>query len=119
MHLINTYLATVLVQTRSVADAENALSHRIATGEVSVGRSTRGWVELELTLEARSLSHACTTASALARAATGAEPIACHVITRAEHSALMSAAGVLTGGQHAAVRQVPEPARVPTPRASA
>ena len=118
MHWINTYLATVLVQTRTLEGVEKYLASVMPDADARVGVSHRGWVEIEFTLEARSVAHACTTAAALARAATGADPIACHVITRAEHAALMAAAapadaGKLTGQER------PRGSQVPTPRLGA
>ncbi len=81
--------------------------------DVRVGVSQRGWVEIEFSLEARNVAHACATAAAMARAATGAEPIACHVITRAEHAALTAASGASDSARH--VKEESRQ-RVPVPR---
>jgi hypothetical protein len=49
-----------------------------------VGTSPRGWLEVRLSVTATSLAHACATALAVASAATGAEAIACEVMTSQE-----------------------------------
>jgi len=49
-----------------------------------VGTSPRGWLEVRLSLTSTSLAHACATALAVASAATGAEAIACEVMTSQE-----------------------------------
>jgi hypothetical protein len=118
VHWINTYLATVLVQTRTLAGVEESLTSMLSDSDVRVEMSHRGWVELEFCVEGRNVAHACATAAALARAATGAEPIACHVITLTEHAALMAAAGQIDSGRHARVEQLREH-RVPIPRLGA
>ena len=118
MHWINTYLATVLVATRTVEGVEKSVRAVLPDSDVRVEVSHRGWVEIEFSLEARNVAHACTAAASLARAATGAEPIACHVISRAEHAALMAAAGQADSVKQTRDEPVREPL-VPSPRLGA
>ncbi len=118
VHWINTYLATVLVESRTVDGVEKSLRSVLPDSDARVELSHRGWVEIEFSLEARNVAHACTTAAAMARAATGAEPIACHVITRSEHAALMAAAGQADPARHTRDEQLLEPL-VPSPRLGA
>ena len=118
MHWINTYLVTVLVQTRTLDGVEESLASVLPATDVRLQISQRGWVEIEFSLEARNVAHACASAASLARATTGAEPIACHVITRAEHAALMTAAGSPDAGRHSRDEESHEP-RVPMPRLGA
>jgi len=51
-----------------------------------VGTSPRGWLEVRISVTSTSLAQACTTALAVASAATGAEAIACEVMTERESS---------------------------------
>jgi hypothetical protein len=91
------FIAVVEVATRTehlLSDAESALSDYAPV----FGRSARGWVEVRLTVPAGGLAHACTTAAAMARVATGAEAIACHVMTQQEYDARQFA----EHGRHAA-----------------
>ncbi len=80
------YVASVEVETKREVDTEAAMK-LLADYSPNIGTSSRGWVEVHLRLSATGLAHACTKASALARAATGAESIACQVMTAQEHRA--------------------------------
>ncbi len=80
------YVAVVEVETRREVDHEAAMK-LLGDYEPSFAVSTRGWSEVRLRLSATGLAHACTKASALARAATGAESIACQVMTQQEYRA--------------------------------
>ena len=51
---------------------------------------------------ATGLAHACTKAAAVARAATGAESIACTVMTEHEYVARRTLQPGVVGGRHAA-----------------
>lgn len=101
------YVAAVEVATQREVDLEEALK-TLGDYEPVVARSPRGWLEVQLRLPATGLAHACTKAAALARAATGAEAIACRVMTLQEHE---SRHGSLPGtgkvGRHAASAQLP------------
>ena len=91
------YIAVVEAATRldsGHADAQEALREY----EPVFGRSPRGWVEVRLKISATGLAHACATAAAMARVATGAEGLACQVMTLAEYEARRYA----TNGRHAA-----------------
>ena len=91
------YIAVVEVATRlelGQADAVAALREY----EPVFSRSPRGWVEVRLKISASGLAHACATAAAMARVATGAEGLACQVMTQAEYDARRYA----TAGRHAA-----------------
>ena len=91
------YIAVVEVATRlelGQADAVAALREY----EPVFSRSPRGWVEVKLKISASGLAHACATAAAMARVATGAEGLACQVMTQAEYDARRYA----TTGRHAA-----------------
>jgi len=79
----STYTAAVEVATKPPLDVDeliSALSHY----EPAVGTSARGWLEVRLSLPATTLGAACATAIAVAAAATGAEAIACEVMTERE-----------------------------------
>jgi hypothetical protein len=93
------FVAAVEVQTRRDVDVEDALK-LLAEYRPAVGTSSRGWVEIEITFAATGLAHACAKAAGLARAATGAEPIAAQVMTQQEYVARL-APGVTTVGRHA------------------
>jgi hypothetical protein len=91
------YIAVVEAATRleiGHADAQEALREY----EPVFGKSPRGWVEVRLKISATGLAHACATAAAMARVATGAESLACQVMTLAEYEARRYA----TNGRHAA-----------------
>jgi hypothetical protein len=94
------YVAAVEVQTTRSLDAAEAMKV-LADYRPALGTSSRGWVEVEITFPATGLAHACAKASALARAATGAEPIAAHVMTQQEYSARL-APGTGSEGRHSA-----------------
>lgn len=95
------YVAAVEVETKREVDTEAAMK-LLADYSPSFGTSSRGWVEVQLRLSATGLAHACTKASALARAATGAEAIACQVMTAQEHRARFggSASEPIGHGRH-------------------
>jgi hypothetical protein len=78
-----TYIATVEVDTRHHHGHEE-VADTLAPYEPVFGRSSRGWVEVQLRVEATGLAHACATSAAIARVATGAESLACHVMTEQE-----------------------------------
>jgi hypothetical protein len=91
------YVAVVEVATRlELGQGEAAASLR--EYEPVFGRSPRGWVEVRLKISATGLAHACATAAAMARVATGAEGLACQVMTQAEYDARRFSAN----GRHAA-----------------
>jgi hypothetical protein len=77
-----TYTAAVEVATRTPLDVERV--SELSDYRPKVGTSPRGWLEVRLSLTATSLAHACATALAVASAATGAEAIACEVMTSQE-----------------------------------
>jgi hypothetical protein len=78
-----TYTATVEVATKQALGAE-PLSSALSQYEPVVGTSKRGWVELRMRLRADSLLQAFATALSVAAAATGAEAIACGVMSENE-----------------------------------
>lgn len=91
------YVAVVEVATRlELGQGDAAASLR--EYEPAFGRSPRGWVEVRLKISATGLAHACATAAAMARVATGAEGLACQVMTQAEYDARRFSAN----GRHAA-----------------
>jgi hypothetical protein len=77
-----TYNAAVEVATTKPLDVDQVseLSHY----HPEVGTSPRGWLEVRISLTSTSLANACATALAVASAATGAEAIACEVMTERE-----------------------------------
>ena len=77
-----TYNAAVEVATKTPLDVEQV--PELSDYGPHVGTSPRGWLEVRLSLTATSLAHACATALAVASAATGAEAIACEVMTSQE-----------------------------------
>lgn len=91
------YIAVVEVATRLESGRSDAA---IALRDYNpvFGRSPRGWVEVRLRISATGLAHACATAAAMARVATGAESLACQVMTQAEYDARRFA----TNGRHSA-----------------
>jgi hypothetical protein len=80
------YVAAVEVQSIRQVDVEKAMK-TLADYRPVLGTSSRGWVEVEMTFAATGLAHACAKAAGLARAATGAEPIAAQVMTQQEYAA--------------------------------
>ena len=77
-----TYNAAVEVATKTPLDVEQVSG--LSDYRPQVGTSPRGWLEVRLGLTATSLAQACATALAVASAATGAEAIACEVMTSRE-----------------------------------
>jgi len=78
-----TYNAAVEVSTKHGLDVEQ-LTSALAKYRPTVGRSSRGWLVVQMSVPATNLAHACATALAVASAATGAEAIACEVMTEQE-----------------------------------
>lgn len=78
-----TYTAAVEVATKHALEVEQ-LTLALADYRPAVGTSPRGWLELRISVPATSLAQACITALAVAAAATGAEAIACEVMTERE-----------------------------------
>ena len=74
-----TYNAAVEVATRQPFDVGQV--PELSDYRPEVGTSPRGWLEVRITVTSTSLTHACATALAVASAATGAEAIACQVMT--------------------------------------
>src|SRR4051812_34685271 len=96
------YVAVVEVATRHEVDLEQAMK-LLADYRPSIGASQRGWDEVQIRFMAIGLAHACTKAAAVARAATGAETIACQVMTEHEYVARRGLeTGSDAGGRHAA-----------------
>ena len=77
-----TYTAAVEVATREPLDVEHA--SELSDYQPELGTSPRGWLEVRISLTASSLAQACAKALAVASAATGAEAIACEVMTERE-----------------------------------
>ena len=77
-----TYNAAVEVATREPLDVEHV--SELSDYQPEAGTSPRGWLEVRVNLTANSLAQACATALAVATAATGAEAIACEVMTERE-----------------------------------
>ena len=101
------YVAAVEVATRHPDDRDEALK-ALADYRPSLGISSRGWVEVQMTVPATGLAHACTKAAAIARAATGAEALACEVMTEREYQARHGLdGGPVSGGRHAASEEKP------------
>jgi len=96
------YVAVVEVATRHGVDLDEAMK-LLADYRPVIGTSPRGWAEVQMSFMATGLAHACTKAAAVARAATGAESIACTVMTEHEYIARRGLeAGADVGGRHAA-----------------
>ncbi len=96
------YVAAIEVATRHHVDLDDALK-TLSDYHPVLGTSPRGWVEVQINFPATGLAHACTTAAAIARAATGAEAIACQVMTEHEYEARQGLPpGAISGGRHAA-----------------
>ena len=97
------YVAAVEVETTHQVDVDEAMSKLVDYHPAVIGRSPRGWVEVQISFSATGLAHACTKAAAIARVATGAEGVACQVMTRQEYEARQGLAdGAVTRGRHAA-----------------
>ncbi len=95
------YVAAVEVATRQQVDLDEAMV-TLADYQPSLGTSPRGWVEVQIRFSATGLAHACTKAAAIARAATGAEAVACQVMTEQEYVARGSLGhSLVPGGRHA------------------
>jgi hypothetical protein len=96
------YVAVVEVATRNQVDLDEAMK-LLADYRPVIGTSPRGWAEVQMSFMATGLAHACTKAAAVARAATGAESIACQVMTEHEYVARKGLEpGHDSGGRHAA-----------------
>jgi hypothetical protein len=95
------YVAVVEVATRHEVDLDEAMK-LLADYRPVIGTSPRGWAEVQISFMATGLAHACTKAAAVARAATGAESIACQVMTEHEYIARRGLEPGLVGGRHAA-----------------
>ncbi len=104
------YIAVVEVATRLESGQDDAAA-ALREYQPEFSRSPRGWVEVKLKISATGLAHACATAAAMARVATGSEGLACQVMTQAEYDARRYA----TSGRHAAeVEAAPMLPRQPT-----
>ncbi len=79
-----TYHAAVEVATKKPLDVEQV--SELSDYDPEVGTSPRGWLEVRISVTSTSLANACATALAVASAATGAEAIACEVMTERESS---------------------------------
>jgi len=77
-----TYNAAVEVATRQRLDVDQLSA--LSEYQPELGTSQRGWLEVRISLTSSSLANACATALAVASAATGAEAIACEVMTERE-----------------------------------
>ena len=77
-----TYNAAVEVATKQPLDVAQVSA--LSDYHPQVGTSPRGWLEVRISLTATSLANACATALAVATAASGAEAIACEVMTERE-----------------------------------
>jgi hypothetical protein len=77
-----TYTAAVEVATRQPLDVDQLSA--LSEYQPELGTSPRGWLEVRISLTSSSLANACATALAVATAATGAEAIACEVMTEQE-----------------------------------
>ena len=98
------YVAVVEVATRHEVDLDEAM-RQLADYRPVIGTSPRGWAEVQISFMATGLAHACTKAAAIARAATGAESIACQVMTEHEYIARRGLEPGPVGGRHAAGEQ--------------
>ena len=97
------YVAAVEVETTREVDVDEAMEKLADYYAAVVGISPRGWVQVQVSFSATGLAHACTKAAAIARVATGAEGVACQVMTKLEYEARKSlVAGAARGGLHAA-----------------
>jgi hypothetical protein len=91
------FIAVVEVSSRH-GEVSSEAATALAEYSPVFGRSARGWVEVRLTVHASGIAHACATAAAMARVATGAEALACEVMTEQEYDARQFA----QSGRHAA-----------------
>ena len=98
------YVAVVEVATRAEVDLEEAMK-LLNDYRPVIGTSPRGWAEVQISFMATGLAHACTKAAAVARAATGAESIACQVMTEHEYIARRGLEPGPVGGRHASSAQ--------------
>ena len=97
------YVASVEVDTTSQLDVEVAMEKLADYYPARVGISPRGWVEVQVSFSATGLAQACTKAAAIARVATGAEALACRVMTKIEYDARKGlTVGATPRGRHAA-----------------
>lgn len=83
------YNAAVEVAIKG-ADAEKSadeLMGVLAEYHVAVGSSTRGWLELRISVPAETLAQATSTALAVVESAAGAGAVACEVMTEEEFAA--------------------------------
>ena len=78
-----TYTAAVEVAAKHALEVVH-LTSAFSQYSPKIGTSPRGWLELRISLQATSLAQACSRALAVASAATGAEAIACEVMTENE-----------------------------------
>jgi hypothetical protein len=78
-----TYNAAVEVATKQHLDVDELIS-ALAEYHAAVGTSAHGWLEVRISVPAANLAQACATALSVASAATGAEAIACEVMTAIE-----------------------------------
>jgi hypothetical protein len=95
------YVAVVEVATRHEVDLDEAM-RLLADYRPTISTSVRGWAEVQISFMSTGLAHACTKAAAVARAATGAESIACQVMTEHEYIARRGLEPGLVGGRHSA-----------------
>ena len=110
------YVAVVEVATRNEIDLDEA-KRQLADYRPIIGTSPRGWAEVQMSFMATGLAHACTKAAAVARAATGAESIACQVMTEHEYIARQGLEpGLVGGGRHTASHEQWSLPRQPTAR---
>jgi hypothetical protein len=98
------YVAAVEVATRHQVDVDAAM-RTLDDYRPALGTSSRGWVEVQVVLSATNLAHACAKATAIARAATGADALACQVMTEREYEQRNGVANRL--GRHAASQEKP------------
>lgn len=97
------YVAAVEVETTRQVDVAEAMEKLEDYYPALVGMSPRGWVEVQVSFSATGLAHACTKAAAIARVATGAEALACRVMTKVEYEARKGlTANTTPRGRHAA-----------------
>jgi hypothetical protein len=113
------YVATVEVATRQLVPLDEDTSKTLVDSRPTLAMSSNGWVEVRMTFHATGLAHACTKAAAIARAATGAEALACEVMTECEYEDRQGLPrGSISGGRHAALAETSEPPEWALPRQS-
>ena len=98
------YVAAVEVETTRELDVDEAMEKLADYYPARVGVSPRGWVEVHVSFSATGLAHACTKAAAIARVATGAEAVACRVMTKLEYEA-RKGPDAAPRGRHAAYEE--------------